>query len=268
MLRFQTKDILDYANYSLLSYKELEEVKNLFDSKEDLLINCINCPRYYSGNTGAQLYILNHKSNLIVVFRGTEEIKDIITDINMKKTKMKLSSHQYPEVHSGFLNQFMTVEDKINDEIKKYLRENEKERNIIFTGHSLGGALATLAYCYFNDKYGNISNMGMVNFGSPRVGGKNFYKLFNKNCKNSIRIVNRYDPVPCLPTRRKYKHVNKREWVINKDIKTTVKHRYYWVIKNTILSIFGWGYSSFKDHSCENYIEEIKTTMNSLLNQV
>lgn len=37
--------------------------------------------------------------------------------------------------------------------------------------------------------------------GSPRVGDANFVKLFDSKVPDSIRIVNKQDPVPAVPLR-------------------------------------------------------------------
>ena len=46
-------------------------------------------------------------------------------------------------------------------------------KSIIVTGHSLGGAIATLAGLDLKRKYGY--KVTLINFGSPRVGNEAFY---------------------------------------------------------------------------------------------
>lgn len=68
---------------------------------------------------------------MVVVFRVTESKKDVFTDLNIS-----------PNVHSGFLKQFLSVKEAVTEDIDKY-------ENIIFCGHSLGVALATISSLYF-----------------------------------------------------------------------------------------------------------------------
>ena len=48
---------------------------------------------------------------------------------------------------------------------------------VLATGHSLGGALATLAAVDIKKKLGG--DVEFINFGSPRVGNKEFFDYFH-----------------------------------------------------------------------------------------
>lgn len=78
------------------------------------------------------------------------------------------------------------------------------------TGHSLGGALATLFALELSSsklaKNGHIQVI-MYNFGSPRVGNKRFADNYNQAVKNSWRVVNHRDIIPTVPRLMGYCHV-------------------------------------------------------------
>lgn len=85
--------------------------------------------------------------------------------------------------------------------------------HVFVTGHSLGGALATLFALDFvkSVKSGNRHRgvtTTMVNFGSPRVGNRGFCEEYDELVTDSIRIVNRGDLVPTLPALLGYRHVS------------------------------------------------------------
>ena len=97
-----------------------------------------------------------------------------------------------------------------------------------------------------------------ITFGSPRVGDYNFSKYFNNRIKNSCRFVNDNDPIQCIPTTWRYKHVKGCIWLYDDQVKNEINVWRGWrFIKNYILSFFGYGYDSSKDHSCSEYIKDL-----------
>jgi len=253
-------EIVDCARLSTLCYLDKEALHKCYtcdrpynkDSYE-LVFNTINKePEYIEcPESDCQLLVTEYNDHLIVNFRGTESKKDILTDLNMIQEKLILDGlTDAPYVHRGFLNQFLSVKDSLDKRVTDKM-------SIIFCGHSLGGALATIASLYYSFKHRD-KIIKCITFGSPRVGDSYFAKLFNKTIVCSIRYVNDNDPVPCLPSAWRFKHVKGLRW-LNEDI---IQHeitawRFYRFIKNSVLDIFGYGYNALNDHSCNNYIKDI-----------
>jgi hypothetical protein len=71
-------------------------------------------------------------------------------------------------------------------------------KSIDVTGHSLGGALATL-YIADNFATGSLATPLICTFASPRVGDSTFVTQFDQLGITSWRIVNELDLVPKLP---------------------------------------------------------------------
>jgi len=74
---------------------------------------------------------------------------------------------------------------------------------IYVTGHSLGGALATLM-CWEIEairaaELPSVSSVQLYNFGSPRVGNAAFARSFNKAIPTAFRIINGLDVVARVP---------------------------------------------------------------------
>ncbi|KAI9347272.1 Alpha/Beta hydrolase protein [Obelidium mucronatum] len=94
--------------------------------------------------------------------------------------------------------------------------------NLLFTGHSLGGALATIAAA---DVYQHLSQdikpsqVSLLTFGQPRVGNSIFSTWINSfNFTNSLRITNQDDWTPHLPPDFSgFKHFHKELWIANKE---------------------------------------------------
>lgn len=79
---------------------------------------------------------------------------------------------------------------------------------VICTGHSLGGALATLCALWFKRRQPK-SLVYCVTFGSPRVGSSTFQDLYHKEIglDHHFRVVRKADPVSKVPSSKNYRHV-------------------------------------------------------------
>ena len=94
-----------------------------------------------------------------------------------------VNDDERPLVHWGILRQFRSVEIDfpITEYIDNELKDNEEIENIIYTGHSLGGGLASIALMSLSHKYPSLKHQ-CVTFGAPRVGNNHFRNLFIKKC--------------------------------------------------------------------------------------
>jgi triacylglycerol lipase len=128
-------------------------------------------------------------------------------------------------VHGGFNLAYTAVAT----DLWTYLCKEEWITRLCLTGHSLGGALATLAYMdiavnwyrYVPEKR-RKPPMALFTFGSPRVGSSDFAKAFDSiralgwgtRAGHSYRVVNGWDPVPWLPFKSMvYTHVKDAIWI-------------------------------------------------------
>ena len=164
-----------------------EKSKNIFSEilKENgyTLVDVFN-------NNGTQGFLCKHEGYRIAIlaFRGTEvtEYSDIKSDIDAKLIEVKIGDDTFL-IHSGFWKAFDSVKDSIEESLKQV-----KDYQLFFTGHSLGGALATIAVRYFCSD----SSGACYTFGAPPVGTK---KLEKKLKTPLYRIVNDLDVVPNMP---------------------------------------------------------------------
>jgi len=110
------------------------------------------------------------------------------------------------KAHGGFVKELAKYYQEIRTEIDKY---KGSVSGIILTGHSAGGALATLMYYIYendvNDTNVKIPVQYCVTYGSPRVllDSHQNVSLFYEHCKNLIRCFNALDIVSYLPLHRK-----------------------------------------------------------------
>ena len=135
----------------------------------------------------AECLITRLDSQLWIAFRGTQpnQLNDLKADLDMFKEK----SESAGMVHGGFKEEV----DELWEEIVKELQRNGKlanPRDVYFCGHSLGGAMATIAATRYP------LAEAVYTFGSPRVGGK----VFVDTCQvKHYRFVNNNDLVPKVP---------------------------------------------------------------------
>lgn len=138
----------------------------------------------------AQAYVFSTQDDCVIVFRGTEP--DDINDIKAGVDAVLVVAETIGRVHRGFKREV----DRLWEPLEKILQN--KQKPLWFTGHSLGGAMATISAgrCVLSP----IPSVpeGLFTFGSPRIGNRrfvNFVKL------NHLRWVNNNDVVTRLPPR-------------------------------------------------------------------
>jgi len=98
------------------------------------------------------------------------------------------------QVHRGFLRAYRGIRASIQGCISA--EPDPIDVNII--GHSLGGALATLAAA---DLHLMGHRITVVTFGSPRVGDVAFERVYHEMglVGRTARYINALDPIPCVP---------------------------------------------------------------------
>jgi pimeloyl-ACP methyl ester carboxylesterase len=126
-----------------------------------------------------------------IAFRGSESCRD--WSINLLRYRRSISYIAKGRVHAGFLLQYQALRDRLRAALP------EGARDILVTGHSLGGALAMLCaseFAYLCPEY----RVRCIIFGAPRVGNPAFVSgVENQRNLSILRIQNRYDLVPCIP---------------------------------------------------------------------
>ena len=144
--------------------------------------------------------------DVVVAVRGTESWKDIKADLKVCKSG-KADASCMTRVHCGFLAHAYCLLDPV------YTHITQASPAVVYlTGHSLGGATATLlAYMLLHLKtLPEQVQICVCTFGSPRVGNFWFREVYNA-CTNlhTTRFCMERDIITCMPCIN-YWHVGKR----------------------------------------------------------
>jgi hypothetical protein len=185
---------------------------------------------YFATSSNGQFAVLS--------FRGTErkDYLDLLTDVNAfpsDEPEHVASPATPPEagssivdrvvqgakdlifhtsrVHSGFQQALDKVWPRVEELLNKF-RSSHPQAEIVFTGHSLGAALATLAVNRFQGGGGSLYTIG-----SPRVGNKPFCDGVHQRTGGRVfRFVDQHDLVTHVPIKvRLYHHVEEQGYLID-----------------------------------------------------
>jgi triacylglycerol lipase len=150
----------------------------------------------------AQAVLVEHEDYFCFAFRGTDEKTDWLDNLNMFPERAL-----FGEFHRGFWN---SVGDVWEPLYKRYLDLNPKgakRRPIFLTGHSLGGAMATVAAARLIQM--DSPFVSTYTFGQPRSMTLETSRIFNQSAMNRFfRFQNNNDIVTRMPSRiMSYSHV-------------------------------------------------------------
>eukprot|EP00180_Rhodochaete_pulchella_P000365 Plantae.Rhodophyta-Rhodochaete_pulchella.ctg12569.p1 GENE.Plantae.Rhodophyta-Rhodochaete_pulchella.ctg12569~~Plantae.Rhodophyta-Rhodochaete_pulchella.ctg12569.p1 ORF type:complete len:856 (-),score=98.18 Plantae.Rhodophyta-Rhodochaete_pulchella.ctg12569:27-2594(-) len=163
--------------------------------------------------------VVESPSQIIVAYRGTVSLANWVTNLKFLQTehlspdsgweepewlekawKPPKFGARRPMVHRGFWSAYSATRIELLREVEA-CSQAAPGRRVLVTGHSLGGALATLcAFDMATSLKGTPRNLiSLRTFGSPRVGNRAFTRRFAAAVHDSFRIVNRYDIVTSVP---------------------------------------------------------------------
>jgi predicted lipase len=216
--------------------------RNPYNSPTAIFADILNIPpidsvKYFESANDAEVYMIRFPNHIVFACRGTESTQDVRIDLMFRKTGI-VGMDPTIKVHRGFARQFSSIRDFIQTQIMQQIITQKPA--IVFVGHSLGGALATIGSAVIKTIYPELECQ-CITFGSPRVGNKAFADLFNSSIIHSQRFVNGNDIIAKIP-RIRYQHVG-NEINIGNMVRYGCFRRYL---------------GSVKDHSMKRYVKAVK----------
>lgn len=161
---------------------------------------------------------------IIVAFRGTKSWSDWGSNTHISKVNLQDNGmFGGGKVHSGFQSIYASCQGIVNETVFMLLPELDTLRSktlLYITGHSLGGALATICALHLYERHKARMIVPVVyTFASPRPGDVTFAHLFKTQIAQktnslihsscAMRFVRTQDPVVSVPLERfGYVHVD------------------------------------------------------------
>tara|TARA_E500000178_G_scaffold328119_1_gene357797 strand:- start:647 stop:1393 length:747 start_codon:yes stop_codon:yes gene_type:complete len=234
-------DAIKFAEMAKIAYEDGKEAKPFFK-------NLGYTGHKFIDHDGAQAHCVWTSKEFVLCCRGTEptELNDLKADLNIWPDKAQVGGW----VHNGFQNEIDDIWPDIIATLKKHTK-----KKISICGHSLGGAMATIAASRLLE-YKPV----LYTFGSPRVGSA----AFVKECADleHYRFVNNNDLVTVIPPWfMGYRHHGQ---VMYFNYNGIIKNLAWWrKLKDKLRGIAtSWinlkPFDGLSDHSMDNYTKYTK----------
>ena len=193
----------------------------------------------------------------IVSFRGTDA--DDPTDIGDDADIILMPWKDGSKVHTGFAKALAEIQPALDDAVTAI------GLPILFTGHSLGAALATLVASLFGSK---TNGSALCTFGSPLVGDSEFAAIFDGMKMEVQRYVDCCDVVTRVPpSELGYAHIAQPQY-IDRDGYITVNPQESFILSDRLaaeadyLLHYSWkvgnvGIRDLADHAPINYVRAV-----------
>lgn len=240
------------ARIAQLAYTKLKdgrpnEVKILFDLQQEDA-NFISVTGIV--NDSAQAILVEHENYFCLAFRGTDELEDWLDNLNVFSERAL-----FGEFHRGFFNSVESVWEPL---FAKYseLRQ-QKKRALFLTGHSLGGAMATIGVAKL--VHADLPFTSAYTFGQPRALTTATARVFNVEAKSKFfRFQNNNDLVSRAPARLMgYSHVGTYIHILEGrelSIEPGFWLRFLDAIDGAVDDLRRVGLDGIKDHNMAEYL--------------
>ena len=246
------KITINLLMYSILIYniKKKDEDKLIKDIILDLnkssdkfylnkyLMNDINNDKilkvFYCKITHILCLIIKNdiEKKIKIIFRGTTDNTHLEYNLKIKLKRIKFLDNDEIKIHEGFYQQ--VFQGNLYNNVINYIKKLDiKNYLLFFSGHSLGGVMASL-FGYFSSFILNENKIIITSYGSCKIGNKYFQESFNsRNNLICYRIINENDVIINLPF-IKYEHIGIPIKLKSKNSTIFTNHSYITYLKNLI----------------------------------
>lgn len=207
LTKFDIQIALSLAKAAYLIYEDTGYVREISYHRWGIR-NLEDFKYFDSHDRDTQAFMFKTDQFIVLAFRGSQELKDWRTNFSTRLKQFSIKTTMEPleedwtpprgQVHRGFQAAWNSVEDQVLQQIEKWNVGRSAQMPLLLTGHSLGGALATVSAASLIKRKFNIQ--GVYTFGQPRVGDWIFATEISSLLKGKVfRFVNNNDIVPHIP---------------------------------------------------------------------
>lgn len=202
----------------------------------------------------AQAAMVEHETYLALVFRGTDEGADWIDNLNAFPDQALFGAF-----HRGFLHSVLDIWDPLFEQYSVLNRQ--KPRGLFVTGHSLGGAMATVASSILIQQDEGFTST--YTFGQPRTVTRDTARVYNVEAKGkTFRFQNNNDIVTRAPARvMGYSHVGTFLYITQQGQIHQDPGRWLQFLDSTsgaMESLKEKGLDAVEDHGMKHYLEAVR----------
>ena len=148
----------------------------------------------------AGILATSHEKELIAIsYRGTTEfqqlVDEVVTVLGLPKKRLGRGN-----VQQYFNNAHLKLKHCLFGRVKELVAKYPNYK-VAVSGHSLGGAIASIAaYELVSERYVSSDQIMLYTYGMPRVGDKKYALDHDRTVPESWRLVHYKDCVPHFPT--------------------------------------------------------------------
>ncbi|KAM0433965.1 hypothetical protein ACHAPT_003909 [Fusarium lateritium] len=161
-----------------------------------------------STGIGGYVSVDTSRKEIVLSVRGSSNIRNWLTNVDFGQSDCNFVRRC--SVHTGFRNAWDEIAKRARDAVAKARAQNPSFK-VIATGHSLGGAVATLGGADLRSKGTPVD---IYTFGAPRLGNAELSAFISNQAGGEYRVTHGRDPVPRLPPIVfGYRHTSPEYWL-------------------------------------------------------
>lgn len=202
----------------------------------------------------SQAALIEHEDYLCLSFRGTDEAADWLDNISIFPKEAL-----FGEFHGGFWHALDDIWRPLYDRFNNL--QKQRKRPLFITGHSLGGAMATIAAAILIHEQRPFTSV--YTFGQPRAMTMETARTFNMECKSRFfRFHNNNDIVTRTPARvMGYSHIGSYLYI--SEEKEIHREAGFWFrfldyVDGAVDSLSQRGLDVIEDHDVEQYLAAVQ----------